>query len=82
MTTVRNVAGEAKSADFRSNLAVLQTVSTPSSLLEYGPLNREDRDLARLSSQTTISRWHMDKETIGLSRVQTFYHICVARSYH
>ena len=38
-------------------------------------------DLARLPSQTTSSRWQVDKETIGLSRVQQFSHLCVARPY-
>ena len=39
------------------------------------------RDLTRLPSQTTSSRWQVDKEAIGLSRVQQFSHLCVARPY-
>ena len=38
-------------------------------------------NLTRLPSQTTNSRWQVDKEAIGLSRVQQFYHLCVARPY-
>ena len=34
-----------------------------------------------LPSQTTSSRWQVDKEAIGLSRVQQFSHQCVARPY-
>ena len=37
--------------------------------------------LTRLPSQTTSSRWQADKEAIGLSRVQQFSHLCVARPY-
>ena len=37
--------------------------------------------LTRLPSQTTSSRWQVDKEAIGLSRVQQFSHLCVARPY-
>ena len=39
------------------------------------------RDLTRLPSRTTSSRWQVDKEAIGLSRVQQFSHLCVARPY-
>ena len=38
-------------------------------------------DLTRLPSQTTSSRWQVDKEAIGLSRVQQFSHLCAARPY-
>ena len=38
-------------------------------------------DLTRLPPQTTSSRWQVDKEAIGLSRVQQFSHLCVARPY-
>ena len=38
-------------------------------------------DLTRLPSQTTSSRWQVDKEAIGLSRVQQFSHLHVARPY-
>ena len=38
-------------------------------------------DLTRLLSQTTSSRSQVDKEAIGLSRVQQFSHLCVARPY-
>ena len=37
--------------------------------------------LTRLPSQTTSSRWQVDKEAIGLSIVQQFSHLCVARPY-
>ena len=37
--------------------------------------------LTRLPYQTTSSRWQVDKEAIGLSRVQQFSHLCVARPY-
>ena len=40
-----------------------------------------DLDLTRLPSRTTSSRWQVDKEAIGLSRVQQFSHLCVARPY-
>ena len=48
-----------------------------------GPLMLLDltRDLTRLPSRTTSSRWQVDKEAIGLSRVQQFSHLCVARPY-
>ena len=36
---------------------------------------------SRLPSQTTSSRWQVDKEAIGLSRVQYFSHLCVALPY-
>ena len=36
-------------------------------------------NLTRLPSQTTSSRWQVDKEAICLSRVQQFSHLCVAR---
>ena len=39
------------------------------------------KDLTRLPSRTTSSRWQVDKEAIGLSRVQQFSHLCVARPY-
>ena len=39
------------------------------------------QDLTRLTSQTTSSRWQVDKEAIGLSRVQQFSHLSVARPY-
>ena len=39
------------------------------------------QDLTRLPSRTTSSRWQVDKEAIGLSRVQQFSHLCVARPY-
>ena len=39
------------------------------------------RDLTRLPSQTTNSRWQVDKEAVGLSRVQQFSHLCVACPY-
>ena len=39
------------------------------------------QDLTRLPSQITSSRWQVDKEAIGLSRVQQFSHLCVARPY-
>ena len=35
--------------------------------------------LTRLPSQTTSSRWQVDKEAINLSRVQQLCHLCVAR---
>ena len=38
--------------------------------------------LTRLPSQTTSSRWQVDQEAIGLSRVQQCYHLRVARPYH
>ena len=38
-------------------------------------------DLTRLPSQTISSRWQVDKEAIGLSRVQQFSHLCVTRPY-
>ena len=38
--------------------------------------------LTRLPSQTTSSRWQVDKKAIGLLRVQQFYHLCVACSDH
>ena len=38
------------------------------------------RDLTRLPSRTS-SRWQVDKEANGLSRVQQFSHLCVARPY-
>ena len=37
--------------------------------------------LTRFLPQTTSSRWQVDKEAIGLSRVQQFSHLCVARPY-
>ena len=37
--------------------------------------------LTRLPSRTTSSRWQVNKEAIGLSRVQQFSHLCVARPY-
>ena len=37
--------------------------------------------LTRLPSQTTSSRWQMDKEATSLSRVQQFSHLCVALPY-
>ena len=37
--------------------------------------------LIRLPSQATSSMWQVDKESIGLSRVQQFYHLCITRSY-
>ena len=39
------------------------------------------QDLTRLPSQTTSSRWQVDKKAIGLSRVQQFSHLCVASPY-
>ena len=39
-------------------------------------------NLTRLPSQTTSSRWQVDKKAIGLLRVQQFYHLCVACSDH
>ena len=39
------------------------------------------QDLTRLPSQTTSSRWQVDKEAIGLTRVQQLSHVCVARPY-
>ena len=41
----------------------------------------QNQDLTRLPSQTTSSRWQVDKEAIGLSRVQPYSHLCVARPY-
>ena len=35
----------------------------------------------KLPSRTTSSRWQVDKEAIGLSRVQQFSHLCVACPY-
>ena len=37
--------------------------------------------LTRLPSQTTSSRWQVDKEAIGLLRVQQFSYLCVAHPY-
>ena len=42
---------------------------------------RRTQYLTRLPSQTTSSRWQVDKKAIGLSRVQQFSHLCVARPY-
>ena len=39
------------------------------------------QNLTRLPSQTKSSRWQVDKEAIGLSRVQPCYHLCIARPY-
>ena len=39
------------------------------------------QDLTSLPSQTISSRWQMDMEAIGLSRVQQFSHLCVACPY-
>ena len=39
------------------------------------------QDLTRLPSQTTSSRWQVDKEAIGLSRVQQFSHLYVGRPF-
>ena len=39
------------------------------------------QDLTRLPSQTTSSRWQVDKEATGLPRAQHFYHLCIARPY-
>ena len=39
------------------------------------------KNLARLPPRTTSSRWQVDKEAFGLSRVQQFSHLCVARPY-
>ena len=44
-------------------------------------LTRFNKILTRLPSQTTGSRWQVDKEVICLSRVQQFSHLCVARPY-
>ena len=44
-------------------------------------LEIKQQDLTRLPSQTTHSRWQVDKEAIGLSRVQQFYHLCIAHPY-
>ena len=38
-------------------------------------------DLTRLPSQTASSRWQVDKEAIGLWRVQQFSHLCLARPW-
>ena len=38
--------------------------------------------ISRLSSQTTNSRWQVDKEAMGLSGVQQCYHLYIARPYH
>ena len=35
----------------------------------------------KIAIQTTSSRWQVDKEAIGVSRVQQFSHLCVARPY-
>ena len=43
----------------------------------YG-LVKQTIHLTRLPSQTTSSRWQVDKEAIGLSKVQQFSHLCVA----
>ena len=45
--------------------------------------HRNIQDLTRLPSQTTSSRCQVDKEAIGigLSRVQQFSQLCVARPY-
>ena len=40
-----------------------------------------EKCLTRLPPQTTSSRWQVEKEAIGLSRVQQFSHLCVARPY-
>ena len=47
----------------------------------YVVLLNLERDLTRLPSQTTSSRWQVDKEAIGLLRVQQFSHLCAARPY-
>ena len=48
----------------------------------YRPYYQQQfRGLTRLPSQTTSSRCQVDKEAIGLSRVQQFSHLCVARLY-
>ena len=39
------------------------------------------QDLTRLPSQTTSSRRQVGKEAIGLSTVEQFSHLCVARPY-
>ena len=38
-------------------------------------------NLTRLPSHTTSSWWQLDKEAIGLSRVQQLSHLCVAHPY-
>ena len=48
----------------------------------FSPTRRYFFILTRLPSQTISSRWQVDKEAIGLSRVQQFYRLCVARPYH
>ena len=57
-------------------------------MVEWPPLNTPllvctslYKYLTRLPSQTTSSRWQVDKGAIGLSRVQQFSHLCVARPY-
>ena len=45
------------------------------------PASCSQEDSTRLPSQTTSSRWQVDKEAIGLSRVQQFSHLCVDHPY-
>ena len=54
------------------------------SLLTHAPIAMSKshlKDLTRMPTPSTSSRWQVDKEAIGLSRVQQFSHICVARPY-
>ena len=47
----------------------------------HSPIIQDLTRLNKIAIQTTSSRWQVDKEAIGLSRVQQFYHLCVARPY-
>ena len=63
----------------RNSAAMNRTVGSDISTMQWCYL--VSKDLTRLPSQTTSSRWQVDKEAIGLSRVQQFSHLRIARPY-
>ena len=51
----------------------------PSTHIKY--IYKDLTGLTRLPFQTASSRCQVDKEAIGLSRVQHFYHLCIVCPY-
>ena len=60
----------------RTNIMIMKARTTMKKIIMM-----KIRMRTTMPSQTTTFRWQVDKEAIGLSRVQQFSHLCVARPY-